>query len=130
MESIFESLENLNVSEECFNEIMGIVEEILSESESLRGIVQRAYDSDKISQKELEELDRKAMNIPKSKTYKRKGSGYQPKGYRYMRTSNSGDSVQFADDIDRKTLGSDDISNSLPVRKSIGRHYKKTSKTS
>ena len=31
MESIFESLENLNVSEECFNEIMGIVEEIISE---------------------------------------------------------------------------------------------------
>lgn len=28
---IFESLENLNVSEECFNEIMGIVEELLSE---------------------------------------------------------------------------------------------------
>ena len=28
---IFESLENLNVSEECFDEIMGIVEELLSE---------------------------------------------------------------------------------------------------
>lgn len=28
---IFESLENLNVSEECFNEIMGLVEELLSE---------------------------------------------------------------------------------------------------
>ena len=31
MESIFESLENLNVSEECFDEIMGIVEDLLSE---------------------------------------------------------------------------------------------------
>lgn len=29
--NIFESLESLNVSEECFNDIMGIVEEILSE---------------------------------------------------------------------------------------------------
>ena len=29
--SIFESLENLNVSEECFDEIMGIVEELLGE---------------------------------------------------------------------------------------------------
>ena len=29
---IFESLENLNVSEECFDEIMGLVEEILDES--------------------------------------------------------------------------------------------------
>lgn len=28
MESIFESLENLNVSEECFDEIMDIVEDI------------------------------------------------------------------------------------------------------
>lgn len=27
---IFESLENLNVSEECFNDIMGIVEDLLS----------------------------------------------------------------------------------------------------
>ena len=29
--NIFESLENLNVSEECFDDIMGIVEELLSE---------------------------------------------------------------------------------------------------
>ena len=28
---IFESLENLNVSEECFDEIMGIVEEVINE---------------------------------------------------------------------------------------------------
>ena len=31
MESIFESLENLNVSEECFNSIISIVEEIINE---------------------------------------------------------------------------------------------------
>ena len=30
--NIFENLENLNVSEECFEDIMGIVEETLSES--------------------------------------------------------------------------------------------------
>ena len=29
--NIYESLENLNVSEECFNDIMGIVEEIINE---------------------------------------------------------------------------------------------------
>ena len=29
--SIFESLESLNVSEECFDDIMGIVEEIIDE---------------------------------------------------------------------------------------------------
>lgn len=33
MESIFESLENLNVSEACFNDIMDIVEAILSEED-------------------------------------------------------------------------------------------------
>lgn len=32
--NIFESLENLPVSEECFDEIMGLVEEILSEAEN------------------------------------------------------------------------------------------------
>ena len=31
MSDIFESLENLNVSEECFDDIMGIVEELLDE---------------------------------------------------------------------------------------------------
>lgn len=31
MESIFENLENLTVSEECFNDIMDIVEEIINE---------------------------------------------------------------------------------------------------
>lgn len=30
--NIFESLENLNVSEECFDDIIGIVEELLSEN--------------------------------------------------------------------------------------------------
>ena len=30
--NIFESLENLNVSQECFNDIIGIVEELLSEN--------------------------------------------------------------------------------------------------
>ena len=32
---VFESLENLNVSEECFNEIIRIVEEILNESPTI-----------------------------------------------------------------------------------------------
>ena len=31
MQSIFESLENLNVSESCYNEIMDIVEEVINE---------------------------------------------------------------------------------------------------
>ena len=32
---IFESLENLNVSEECFDEIMGIVEDIVSTAQKI-----------------------------------------------------------------------------------------------
>ena len=36
MESIFESLENLNVSEECFENIINIVEEYLYESNRMR----------------------------------------------------------------------------------------------
>ena len=39
--NIFESLENLPVSEECFEEIMGIVEEILSEG--LVGEIKRKH---------------------------------------------------------------------------------------
>lgn len=32
--NIFESLENLNVSEECFNDIMGIVEKLITEADN------------------------------------------------------------------------------------------------
>lgn len=38
---IFESLENLNVSEECFDDIMNMVEELLSEGTHLAGVVDR-----------------------------------------------------------------------------------------
>ena len=51
---IFESLENLNVSEECFDEIMGLVEEVINEGENLlkiaakhgasRNLKKRAYE--------------------------------------------------------------------------------------
>lgn len=45
---IFESLENLNVSEECFNDIVGLVEGCLSESnpETIQKVAnKRAYDA-------------------------------------------------------------------------------------
>ena len=35
--SIFESLENLNISEECFNDIMDIVEDLLHQIEKVHG---------------------------------------------------------------------------------------------
>ena len=43
MMNIFESLENLNVSEECFDEIMGIVEEYINELDksTIRSYIQK-----------------------------------------------------------------------------------------
>jgi hypothetical protein len=49
--NIFESLENLNVSEECFDDIMDIVEGILG-----------AIDKSNHSSKEKEQLTRRALN--------------------------------------------------------------------
>lgn len=45
--NIFESLENLNVSEECFDEIMGLVEELLNEDNIEKYIVKRGGKSAK-----------------------------------------------------------------------------------
>ena len=41
MESIFESLENLAISEECFNEIMDMVEAILDEADGIMPLMQK-----------------------------------------------------------------------------------------
>ncbi len=40
--NIFESLENLNISEECFNDILNIVEEYINEVYSVTDVKQRA----------------------------------------------------------------------------------------
>lgn len=40
---IFESLENLPVSEECFDEIMGLVEELINENEELKNRLTNKY---------------------------------------------------------------------------------------
>ena len=53
--NIFESLENLQVSEECFNDILSIVEEIINEVS--RGEVGKRI------QKALEEIDKKAEKV-------------------------------------------------------------------
>ena len=60
--SIFESLENLNVSEECFDEIMGIVEELLEEGrrEGESDADFKIRTADELSQKYKEKLG-KAM---------------------------------------------------------------------
>ena len=64
--SIFENLETLNVSEECFNDIMDIVERQLSEGHNLTGVVTRAFDKGKIGAKKSVELLDKANKVPSS----------------------------------------------------------------
>jgi hypothetical protein len=59
---IFESLENLSVSEECFDEIMGIVEEVINEYDSdnlpsvARGMRKQNDKKTKALEKELKDL--------------------------------------------------------------------------
>ncbi len=50
---IFESLENLNVSEECYNEIVGLVEEIINELKD--GVYRRGHDIAVVIAKEQED---------------------------------------------------------------------------
>ena len=61
---IFESLENLPVSEECFDEIMGIVENLLAEGHNLRCLVSKAWGNGKLDAKKAIDLENKAMRIP------------------------------------------------------------------
>ena len=65
---IFESLENLNVSEECFDEIMGIVEDMLSEH------IASAIDASKKSPSEKKELLIKAALNKNSETNQFRGN--------------------------------------------------------
>ena len=101
---IFESLENLNVSEECFDDIMGIVEEFLNEStyEIIDKKEKEARDSgneeeykkwreksDKFRQWEIDKLNQKSEEgakkgsvIPYTTTNKKETKKYFPKGLR------------------------------------------------
>ena len=62
--SIFESLENLNVSEECFDDIMGIVEEIISEvslgkwTDAAKSVEQHRADQEYVNKKKSEKASR------------------------------------------------------------------------
>lgn len=67
--NILENLENLNVSEECFNDIMGIVEDLLSEGYNLQQMVDRAYDKGKVSPRKHGELRDKALRVPSSNDF-------------------------------------------------------------
>ena len=57
--SIFESLENLNVSEECFDEIVAMVEELLDED--LPSAIEKRYPRDKVQQEYNDEVDKNGI---------------------------------------------------------------------
>ena len=63
--NIFESLENLNVSEECFDEIMSIVEDLLGEGTNLVGVVDRAYEKGRLRKRQAhkDDLAIKALEV-------------------------------------------------------------------
>ena len=142
--NIYESLENLNVSEECFDDIMGIVEEILSEGNNLANVVARAQDKqDKVmsgipvSQKDAknmlkrhkilknkDELIKKAKQVPDSKEYKKKISGET----QYFPGTNSNRDLGRDDEmaLDTETNGTE--AQERQARKSFGRYMRKLSK--
>lgn len=70
--NIFESLEELNVSEECFEDIMGIIEELLNES--LLDISDKLYDKHqkKVTRDSIEDAKRIAdQNVANTKSVRR-----------------------------------------------------------
>lgn len=64
--NIFENLEQLNVSEECFDEIMDMIEGFIEEGHNLRMLVNRAYQKGKIGASKSVDLGDKAYKIPSS----------------------------------------------------------------
>ena len=77
---IFESLENLNVSEECFDEIMGLVEGILSEDLP-----------NYIKKKKLDPIHNMGVKIAKGKTEKDEVSPYASVNYTKRHLKDEGD---------------------------------------
>ena len=72
---IFENLKTLNISENCFNDIMDIVEGLLSEGHNLECMVSRAFDKGKIGVNKSLELSKKAGTVPSSNDIHKKDDG-------------------------------------------------------
>ena len=124
---IFESLENLNVSEECFQDIVGLVEMYLSEGRNLsnalsRGIVNYVSDEDKKDpevQDYLSYLGRKASSTPDS-THKDDTLKNKPSAYDEL--ANNGENPE------KRHEGWNKSSNKQEVSHGITKHYKKLAK--
>ena len=98
--NIFESLENLEISEECFNDIMDIVEEILSEGRELQNVVIRTYNKGKIDSDKFGKLVGKALDTPSDGV----SFYHEPKEERNSMTnrSNQVNIKQFSGKVDKK----------------------------
>jgi hypothetical protein len=74
---IFESLETLNVSEECFNDIVGLVEEYLSEGVNINNVVDRAKENlyDDVLKNALHVNDISKNNKRRLEIFRKRGNG-------------------------------------------------------
>lgn len=103
--NIFENLENLNVSEECFEEIMGLVEEVINEV-SVGMWRQAAKNSLEDRKKDAKEKDEVADNIMwKNAQMKRESKKAEQKEEEAC--SNAFDSKQRAKHAEEVSLLSD-----------------------
>ena len=87
---IFESLENLNVSEECFDEIMDIVEEIINEGATRKDygqIIQDIKSSEALTPQEKAVAIQKAMKAAEKAEYDQ--ARYQANRERLLNQSKS-----------------------------------------
>lgn len=98
---IFESLENLNVSEECFNEIVGLVEEVINE---LNKYEQYKVDNNPKLKKEIGSRQAALKQIGDMR--KREGNSYL-----------SSRAVDLLADENRDALGRDEDSRGIRISK-------------
>ena len=134
MESILESLEELNVSEECFDEIIDILEEFLFEGEDLRDNIKRQvwkkYDNGEITKAKAKQLLNKAMRVIPTKGFYKTRNGILKripggrathnshgncKHFEWRKQHGKGNKYGFTEYRD----------NDVYVEKSKGNHYKK-----
>lgn len=148
--NIFENLEQLNVSEECFNEIIGIVEELLSESlyeiiakkrvEARDSGNEKEYEKwndkyQKFRQTEIDKANQKAEEgakkgsvIPYTSYNKPETKKYFPKGLRAEGSYAEPDRVQH-DLLHREGYQRPSTKNEAGEIKTDKRRYKKVTTT-
>lgn len=128
MEELFKSLSE-SVSEECYNDIMGIVEELLNEGDNLEKLVVRNINKIKDKTK-LKDLKAKASEVPDSKEYEvnKRTEGTLYKHVKELNKSSTSDDPQVQvgnDNIRELTSNNPDALQRIQSIKAIRRHFKK-----